>query len=283
MRAGVVVGVAVAVGAVGCAKRIIRPPTEAYVELAGKKASYRQWAKTEELCLQDPALFQSDLESMSQLLAVFLEKTSGGLNGAWGDEQIGVLEDGTFLLPQPLALEAASIEAAELSQCRWTGLEQAKELNLMAKKRLEQAPDLLKVAKARRALADWKAEHPALEQQARAQRCVTPSKQPVLFHACEDEASRLEWRFCDGSKVVATPGNVPAYEAPPPAAPAPEPAATKGKVKTKAKKAAPKLPEPDVYLDLAAKYPPGDVARAPKVPKIVPVKKDDGAAEPEAI
>lgn len=279
MRAGVVVGIVVAVGAVGCAKRLIRPPTEAFVELAGKKASYRQWAKTEELCLQDPKLFQGDLDSMNQLLAAFLEKTSAGLDGAWGDEQIGVLEDGTFLLPQPLSLEAASIEAAELSQCKWTGLEQAKELNTMAKKRLEQAPDLLKVAKARRALADWKAAHPGLEQQAREQRCAAPSKQPVLFHACEDEASRLEWRFCDGSKVVATPGNVPAYEAPQP--PAPEPAAAKGKAK--AKKPPPKLPEAQVYLDLAAKFPTGDVVRAPKVPKIVPVKKDDGAEEPEAI
>lgn len=278
MRAGVVVGVAVAVGAVGCVKRIIRPPTEAYVELAGKKASYRQWAKTEELCLQDPAVFQGDLDSMNQLLAVFLEKTSAGLDGAWGDEQIGVLEDGQVLLPQPLALEAASLEAAELSQCKWTGLQQAKELNTMAKKRLEQAPDLLKVAKARRALADWKAAHPTLEQQAREQHCAAPAKQPVLFHACEDEASRLEWRFCDGSKVVASPGNVPTWEQPQP--PAPEPAGAK---KAKAKKPPPKLSPPEVYLDLASKYPAGDVVRAPKIPKIVPVKKDDGAEEPEAI
>lgn len=278
MRAGVVVGVAVAVGAIGCVKRIVRPPTEAYVELAGRKASYRQWAKTEELCLQDPAVFQGDLDSMNQLLAVFLEKTSAGLDGAWGDEQIGVLEDGQVLLPTPLALEAASIEAAELSQCKWTGLQQAKELNTLAKKRLEQAPDLLKVAKARRALADWKAAHPALERQAREQACAAPSKQPVLFHACEDEASRLEWRFCDGSKVVASPGNVPAYEQPQP--PAPEPTAAK---KARAKKPPPKLSPPEVYLDLASKYPAGDVVRAPKIPKIVPVKKDDGAEEPEAI
>jgi hypothetical protein len=278
MRAGVVFGIVVAVGAVGCAKRLVRPPTEAYVELAGKKASYRQWAKAEDLCLQDPKLFQGDLDSMNQLLAVFLEKTSAGLDGAWGDEQIGVLEDGTVLLPQPLALEAASIEAAERSQCPWTGLAQAKELNTLAKKRLEQAPDLLKVAKARRALADWKAAHPALEQRSREQRCAAPSKQPVLFHAFEDEASRLEWRFCDGSKVVATPGQLPAYEPPPP--PAPEPSTAKGK--TKATKPPPKLPAPQVYLDLASKFPSGDVLRAPKVPKIVPVKQDDGAEEPAA-
>jgi hypothetical protein len=273
MRVGVVFGLVVAVGAVGCAKRVIRPPPEASVELAGKKASYRQWAKAEDLCLQDRKLFEGDLRSMNELLAVFLEKTSGGLDGVWGDEQIGVLEDATVLLPQPLEVEAASIEAAERSQCEWAGLAQAKELNTLARKRLEQAPDLLKVAKARRALADWKAALPALEQRAREERCAAPSKQPVLFHAFEDEASRLEWRFCDGSKVVATPGQLPAYEPPPGA----EPSTAKGKPK-----APPKLPAPRVYLDLASKFPPGDVLRAPKVPKIVPVKPDDGAPEPEA-
>lgn len=273
MRAAVVLGAVVLVGVVGCAKKIVRPPPEAFVEIAGKKASYRQWARAEALCLQDPAVFQGDLKAMNELLLTYLERTSGGLDGAWGQEQIATLEDSQFLLPTALKLEAESIDAAEKSGCAFDGLAQAKELNSMAQKRLAQAPDLLKVAKARVALAAWKEAHPALEAQAREQQCAAPSKQPVLFHACEDEASRLEWQFCDGAKVVASPGNVPTFQ--PPLAPAPAPAGKGKKAKAPAKLAA-----PEVYVDLASKYPPADVARAPKIPKIVPTKKDDGAAEP---
>lgn len=273
MRAAVVVGCLAVVGVVGCAKKILKPPAEAFVELAGKKASYRQWAQAEELCLQDPALFKGDLDSMNALLAVFLERTSAGLNGHWGEEQVGVLEDAQVLLPIALSLEAASIDAAEQAGCRFEGLAQAKELNELAKKRLAQSPDLLKVAKAKVALAQWKEAHPAQEQQAREKTCADGAKLPVLFHACEDETSRLEWQFCDGAKVVATPGNVPAFQ---PASPA---LASKAK---KPKKA-PKQPAPEQYLEAAAKFPPQDVARAPKIPKVVPAKKDDGAAEPEGL
>lgn len=277
MRAGVL-GVVLLFGVLGCAKRVLRPPPEAFVDLAGKKASYRQWARAEELCRQDGALFKADLESMNQLLAVYLERTSAGLTGAWGDEHIAILEDSQVLLPPALDLESASIDAAEKAGCPFDGLAQAKELNAMARKRLEQAPDLLKVAKARAALATWKEAHPALLQAARDQRCAAAAKQPVLFHAFEDEASRLEWLFCDGAKVVATPGNPPAFEAPPPTVPAPPPKGGKPKKPVK-----PKLAAPEVYVEAAQAYPAGDVARAPKIPRIVPTKRDDGAAEPEAI
>ncbi|MEW5743107.1 MAG: hypothetical protein AB1938_29600 [Myxococcota bacterium] len=272
MRAAVVVGVVAVVGVLGCAKKILKPPTEAFVELAGKRASYRQWARAEDLCRQDPAVFKGDLDSMNALLAAFLERTSAGLQGSWGQEQIGILEDGQVLLPPALSLEAASIEAAVQAGCGFEGLAQAKELNALAQKRLDQAPDLLKVAKAKVALAQWKETHPAQEARAREAQCTNGSKAPVLFHACEDEASRLEWQFCDGAKVVASPGNVPAFQAPPP--PAVDPKAKKAKKP-------PKLPAPELYLEAASKYPSADVARAPKIPKIVPTKKDDGAPEPD--
>jgi len=274
MRVVAVLGAVIVVGGLGCVKQIVRPPPEAFVELAGKKASYRQWASAQDLCLQDPALFQGDLKAMNELLMNYLERTSAGLEGAWGQEQIGILEDSQILLPTALKLEAESIDAAEQRGCPFEGLAQAKELNSMAQKRLAQVPDLLKVAKAKVALAQWKETHPAQEAEARQKACGAPAKQPVLFHACEDEASRLEWQFCDGVKVVATPGNVPSYQPPPP--PAPEPAATKGKKKA----SAPKLAAPEVYVDLAAKYPAADVARAPKIPKVVPTRKDDSGPEP---
>jgi hypothetical protein len=265
----------VAVGCLlGCARAIRRPPPEAFVQLGGKRASYRPWAKVDELCLYEPALFQRDIDSMNALLANFLERTSAGVEGAWGQEQIAILEDAQVLLPVALAVEAASIEAAQLAGCAFEGLAQAKELNALATKRLAQAPELLKVARAKVALAQWKETHPLDEQQARDARCANGAKPPVLFHACEDEAGRLVWQFCDGAKVVATPGNLPAFQAPPP--PTSEP-------KSKKPKKAPKPPAPEQYLDAAAKYPPADVARAPKIPKTVPARKDDGAPEPDAL
>jgi hypothetical protein len=85
---------------------------------------------------------------------------------------------------------------------------------------------------------------------------------PILYFAAEDETARLEWLFCDGSKVVASPGNPPAWE--------PDPTGKKPK----------KEPDPKVWLDVAAKFPPESVSRAPKLPK-KKLKSDDDAPEPE--
>ena len=76
--------------------------------------------------------------------------------------------------------------------------------------------------------------------------------------AAEDETARLEWLFCDGSKVVASPGNPPAWEQSPTAKPAK------------------KAPDPKVWLDVVAKYPPESVSRAPKLPKKKVAPRDAG-------
>jgi hypothetical protein len=91
-----------------------------------------------------------------------------------------------------------------------------------------------------------------------------PAPGPVLFHAFEDEKSHAEWLFCDGAKVVASPGNPPAFEAP-----APDAAAKKPK----------KAPDAKLYLEAQAKFPPAEVSRAPKLPVKRSATKDD-APEP---
>jgi hypothetical protein len=97
-------------------------------------------------------------------------------------------------------------------------------------------------------LAKWKAAQPALRLEAKENTCLTKMRPPapLLYYAFEDETSQLVWLFCDGSKVVASPGAPPTWIVDP-----------------EAKK--PKLdPDPKIWLDIAAAFPSADISRAPK-------------------
>lgn len=270
-----VIGAAIAVAVGACAKRIITPPPEAYVNLDGKRASYRNWKRVADLCAVDAKVFAGDVQSMTDLLANLLEKTSAGLEGAWSEEQVALLEQAAKVLPIPLDLEHDSLEAARELNCPFANLNAARELNEQAKKRLADAPELVPVARARIALAKWKNERPGAQESARAS-CPTKAAKPTVFFAVEDEAARAEWLFCDGAKVVASPGNPPSFVAPPPPAEAAAPAPKKGKKAPKP----PPLPDAAQYLDAAAKYPGESISRAPKIPKKKRTR-DDGAPEPK--
>lgn len=264
-RAFVGAVVVVVVGA--CAKRIITPPPEAFVNLGGKRASYRNWKRVADLCAVDPKVFDGDVQSMNALLLGFLEQTSAGPEGVWADEHIALLEEGAKVLPISLELSHDSLAHAWSLGCPFPGVTQAKDLVEQAQRRIAEAPELLPVVRARVALAKWKEQRPVAQEAARSSCPVKPAKSPAVYFASEDEASRAEWLFCDGAKVVASPGNPPAYEAPAPAVDAPAP--KKGK-----------KPDPAAYVEAAAKYPAASISRAPKIPK----KKrgrDDGAAEPK--
>jgi hypothetical protein len=252
----------VVVGVGGCAKRIVQLPPEAFVTLSGKKAPYRAWAQVEDLCAVDARLFTDEHQVMSALLADWLGQTSATVDGAWDDEHLALLEEGVRQLPAALALQQAALQKA--GSCAFTGLGPASELNAQAQRRVQEAPDLVLQVRARLALAKWKEGRPAAQQAAKDETCSTKLKPPapLLYFAAEDETARLEWLFCDGSKVVASPGNPPAWQ--------PDPAAKKPK----------KDPDPKLWLDVAAKFPPESVSRAPKLPK-KKVQRDDGAPEPE--
>ncbi len=248
---------------VGCVKRVVRPPPEAFVTLGGKKASYRAWARVEDLCAIDPNQFVTEQQGLSSLLADWLGQTSAPADGAWDDEHLALLEEGARLLPPALDLQKEALEKSAQVGCHFTGLGSANELNAQARRRVEETPWLAQQIKARLALAKWKDARPALTQTAKEQNCVVKMKPPapILYFAAEDETAKLEWLFCDGSKVVASPGNPPAWQ--------PDPTAKKTK----------KEPDPKVWLDVAARYPAENVSRAPKLPK-KKVTRDDGAAEP---
>ncbi|MFZ5438402.1 MAG: hypothetical protein ACOZQL_00270 [Myxococcota bacterium] len=263
MKRLVVLGLA-AVLVVGCAKRLVKPPPEAYLTLGGKKVAYRAWSRVEDLCAIDGKQFTAEQQALTALLADWLGQTSAPAEGAWDDEHLALLEDGARLLPPALQLQHEALEKTAAAPCTFEGLGPARELNAQAQRRVAEAPWLLEQLRARRALAQWKQDQPAAMQRARETSCATKMKPPapILFYAAEDETAKLEWLFCDGSKVVASPGNPPAW--------VPDPNAKKTK----------KEPDPKVWLDVAAKYPPESVARAPKLPKRR-VVKDDATPEPE--
>ena len=251
-----------AVLVVGCVKRVPTIPPETLVNLGGKSAPSRDWARVEGLCDVDRARFADEQQAMTALLAEWLGQTSAAADGAWDDEHLALLEAGLTVLPTPMAHQRDALAAAK--GCGFEGLGSAVELNAQALRRLDEGPWLAEQVKARLALTKWKDARPQLEQAAKQQHCLKASKPPVLYFAAEDEKAVLEWAFCDGSKVVASPGNPPAWQ--------PDPAAKKPK----------KEPDPKPWLDAAAKYPGENVSRAPKLPKKRVTKSDD-APEPEDV
>lgn len=250
-----------AVLVVGCAKRVPTIPPETLVTVGNKSAPAREWASVEGLCDVDRVKFGDEQQVMTQLLADWLGQTSAEADGAWDDEHLALLEEGLKALATPMIWQRDAL--AKAKACGFEGLGSATELNAQALRRLEEGRWLAEQVRARLALAKWKEARPAQEQAARQQHCVQKAKPPpVLYFAAEDERAVLEWAFCDGSKVVASPGNPPAWQ--------PAPAAKKPK----------KEPDPKLWLDAAAKYPGESVSRAPKLPR-KKVSKNDDSPEPE--
>ncbi|MBE2251204.1 MAG: hypothetical protein IAE78_16815 [Myxococcus sp.] len=251
-----------------CVKRVVTPPPEAFVTLGSDRASYRDWSRVGDLCAVDPKLVQQDFDSMNTLLANFLGQTSAGPDGVWGEEHVALLEEAQRVLPVALDLQKRGLNQAARAGCRFEGLTRTQELTDLGRKRLAEAPELLEVVKAKKALAAWRDGRLGAQQAASEKACAPVKGRPpgpVVYAAFEDEKGRTEWMFCDGSKVAASPGSLPAYEPP-----APDAAAKKPK----------KPAEPKAYLDAQAKFPSAEVSRAPRLPVKKLVRKDD-APEPE--
>src|SRR5687768_1550341 len=93
-----VVLVAAVLLVVGCGKKAVAPTGEKKVTLAGKTASYHDWAKANP-CQADVKMVVGDLDSTSALLNEYLGQTSAGVEGMWSSEQITLLEEGVVVLP----------------------------------------------------------------------------------------------------------------------------------------------------------------------------------------
>lgn len=240
------------------------PPAEQMLTLGAKQASYRAYRPTE-ACGVEPRIIAADLESMNRLLIAFLTTTSAGVDGVWADEHIALLEEATQKLPPALSTHDAALAAlgdCNLSPQNDENVRTGLELLAQAKRRLSEAPELLAVATAKRDFARWREAQPAQQQSAREQWCPKKGKSRTLFYAF-DEQGRTEWLFCDGSKVIAAPGSPPQHVSA-------DGSSSSGK-KAKA------------YLDAAARYPPSEINRAPRLPprKLSKPKMEERLPEPE--
>ena len=236
---------AVAATVVGCGKKRIAPPPEKTIELVGKKAIYRDWSQIR-ACDVDPKPLSGEVASMNALLNEVLGQTSADENGMWSVEQLALLEDGPMLLPASLTSAEQLQASAKLCPTDPSiDLKVLTELTGQTRRRLELAPSLLTKLKAKAALTQWKEALPGNIASAKKEWCATPKPGvvPDIFFATEDETGKVQWLFCDDSKVTAAPGAAPAFE----------PAA-----------ALKKKPKEKPFLDSAAKYPASDVQRAPK-------------------
>lgn len=238
------------------------PPAEQTVTLSGKTATVHAWGAVS-LCDVDERKAYGDFDSMVELLLSFLSETSAGADGMWAPEHLATLQEAQKVLPPVLdSLEAA---IAQSSKCQFAEPEpmaerllRAEEFAHQARSRLREAPELLVWVKARATLNEFRDKLPAAQQSAREQWCpAKPTPVVDAYFAWEDETGKVEWLFCDGSKVVVVAGGKPELVLGDP---------------KKAKKVQPKT-----YLDTATKFPAKEILRAPKLPekKTAPARERD--------
>ncbi len=249
------VAVVISVCVVACGPKRVAPAPDKTLTLAGKTATYREWAKVG-VCDSEVAKVKGDVESMNALLLEFLGQTSAGVDGVWSKEQLAMLEDsGATLAPALDAQEQIAFKAPKCQYEKADGVlepaKQAVELTEQARRRLKDAPATVATVKAKLAIKEWKDKQPAAIAEGKSQWCPPKPKagaQPDIYYAHEDETGKSEWIFCDECRVTSTAGAPPVLITP-------------TTMDAKAKK---KLKEKG-YLDAAAKYPASDVSRAPKL------------------
>lgn len=247
--------VAVLVG--GCAKAVvITAPPEAYVNLAGQRASYRDWTRVTALCTQDPQVGAGDVDSMNTVLEAWLAKTEAAQEPA---ARIAALESGARQLPVALKLDETYLGRVKGQPCAPANGPKLEKLIADARARLDAfQAETAGAAKKAEALTAWKTARPDAEKAAKEKACPTkplavlPKKyEPVAYFGATDEAGRTEWLFCDGAKVASDKGQ-PATVAQ---------AATELPQPKKGQKAV--APDAKVWLDAAAKFPVAQVSIAP--------------------
>lgn len=234
--------------------------------VAGKIASYRDWKNTDP-CKGDVAVLKKDLDSMNTLMSEFLSQTSMGVEGAWSEEQLAIIDSGpTELTP---ALDALAKTIASLKKCKVDGklktpLAKADDNVRDSRQRIAEAPSIIPVLKAKIVLSRWRAEQVEALKAAREQWCggtVKPGTVPDIFYASEDETGKTEWHFCNDVKVVTEGGSKPLVLDP----------------ENKAKKNDYKR-----YVETALKYPASEVQKAPKVDVKTIASGESKPPEPQA-
>lgn len=244
----------VAVLVSGCAS--VKPPPSQPVAIGGINGEFRDW-RTVDACKVSPKELASELNRLDVLLSSYLQSTSAGKDGVWDEEHLRILADSQRAMPPVLDAETALTD--RLAACRSGGLShkdvdllpRATELIHQARLRVDDSAVILAHVKQKHDLEAWQAKNVTDQQSERGQWCPPKPEKgpPTIFYAYEDEVSRTQWLFCDGSKVVSDDGASPAYVAPeePPA---------------KHWKPAPAA----IYIKAVSSFPAEYIRHAPKLP-----------------
>lgn len=218
----------------GCARAPAKPPELYEYSLAGQRAPNRAyWSAGVDPCRVSRPMAADEAKAMNALLTRFLEQTAFSPDSEWPAEALAVLEEGGRTLPPELEIYERTLTS--LSGCRPDPAVDVKPLADEGMKLVEQVRQRLPTAAAvagsvrkRQAIAEWRAKELAAQGSEQQAWCPPkPKPIPDIYFAWEDETGRLEWLFCDGSKVVAQPGGEPQYvpaDPPPKKKPAQSPA-----------------------------------------------------------
>ena len=157
-------------------------------------------------------MLKKDLNSMNDLMSEFLTQTGMGIEGTWTDEQLNGLDAAQNELPP--GVDALAKSVALLKKCKMdpqiTGAVKKADDNIRdTRQRLQDAPQIIPVLKAKVVLIKWKAEQAEALKSGREQWCAPsykPGTVPDIFYAVEDEMGKTEYHFCNDVKVVAENG-----------------------------------------------------------------------------
>lgn len=252
----------------GCTRAPAKPPDLHEYSLAGQKAPNRAyWAAGVDPCRVERSLAADEARAMNALLSKFLEQTAFAPDSVWPADALALLEQGAQSLPAELEVYERTLTS--LSRCRPDKTvdvapiaEEGTRLVEQARARLPNAEQVVANVRRTQAVAEWRAKELALQNSERQAWCPPrPTPKPDIYFAWQDETGRLEWLFCDGSKVVAEPNADPQYvEANPP--PAKKPAMT-----------------PSGFVQAARGFPESEIRRPPNFD--APPAAPEGEAAPE--
>lgn len=253
----------------GCARNVKPPAAEDY-SLAGLSAPVRDYSAVK-VCNVKRAILAEELFAFNALLEKWLDQTSADASGMWSDEQLALLEEGSRTLPPVLATQQATIDA--LSPCKPDRkydvseiIARGVQLIPMARNRVETGPKVVAEVRRRKVVDAWRTKELATQETERTNWCPpTVRGMPDVFYAWQDETGKLEWLFCDGSKVVAEPNAEPQHV---------------GGPGYDAKKRG--ANKPDAFVKAAQKFPDSEIRRPPSAEAAAETPAPAPEAAPEA-
>lgn len=258
----------------GCARAPAKPPDLYEYSLGGQRAPNRAyWSAGVDPCRVSRSLAADEARAMNALLTKFLERTAFAPESIWPAEALSLLEEGGRTLPPELEVYERTLTS--LADCKPDPAvdvkplaEEGMKLVAQTRERLPSAASVVNNVRRRQAIDAWRAQELAAQGTERQAWCPPkPKPIPDIFYAWQDETGRLEWLFCDGSKVVAEAGGEPQYVQPDPP-PKKKPTQT-----------------PAGFVQAAKAFPESEIRRPPNfdaAPETAPAEAEQPAAEPAA-